>query len=94
MADANATQAITPLDAGLKNLKETIDEKAPSDDFRTIVHYEVHPNIKEAFNLQVIRVSTANTDFHPGNFRHRPVLSNKDLRKVHLRTSECSQKLE
>ena len=54
MADANATQAITPLDAGLKNLKETIDEKAPSDDFRTIVHYEVHPNIKEAFNLQVI----------------------------------------
>jgi len=38
MADANATQAITPLDAGLKHLKETIDEKAPPDDFRTIVH--------------------------------------------------------
>jgi len=34
MADANATQAITPLDAGLKHLKENINEKAPPDDFR------------------------------------------------------------
>ena len=54
MADANATQAITDLEAGLKHLKQAIDDKAPLGDVDTIVHSEVHPNIQTAYNLQVI----------------------------------------
>jgi hypothetical protein len=54
MAEANATQAVTDLDAGLKHLKQAIDDKAPHDDVDVIVHSEVHPNIQKAFNLQVI----------------------------------------
>jgi len=53
-ADANATQAVTALDAGLKHLKQAIDDKEPHDDVDTIVHGEVHPNIQKAYNLQVI----------------------------------------
>lgn len=54
MAEANATQAVTDLDAGLKHLKQAIDDKAPHDDVDVIVNSEVHPNIQKAFNLQVI----------------------------------------
>jgi hypothetical protein len=54
MAEANATQAVTDLDAGLKHLKQAINDKAPLDDVIVIVHSEVHPNIQKSFNLQVI----------------------------------------
>jgi hypothetical protein len=54
MADANATEAVTKLDAGLEHLKQAIDDKEPPEDVDTIIHSEVHPNIQAAFNLQVI----------------------------------------
>jgi hypothetical protein len=54
MAEANATQAVIDLDAGLKHLKQAIDDKAPHDEVDVIVHSEVHPNIQKSFNLQVI----------------------------------------
>lgn len=54
MVEANATQAVSDLDAGLKHLKQAVDEKAPHDDVDTIVHSEIHPNIQKAFNLQII----------------------------------------
>ncbi len=54
MAEDNAIQAIADLDAGLKHLKQAIDDKAPHDDVDVIVHVEVHPNIQKSFNLQVI----------------------------------------
>lgn len=54
MADANATQAVSDLDAGLEELKQAIDDKAPLEDVDTIVHTKVHPNIQIAYNLQII----------------------------------------
>ena len=54
MAEANATEAVTALDAGLKKLKQAIDNRAPLDEVDVIVHSEVHPNIQKAFNLQII----------------------------------------
>jgi hypothetical protein len=54
MAEANATLAVTKLDAGLMHLKQAIDAKAPHDDVDTIVHSEIEPNIQQAFNLQII----------------------------------------
>jgi len=54
MAEANATQAVTDLDAALKHLKQAIDDKAPHDDVDVIVHSEVHSNIQMAYNLQII----------------------------------------
>jgi hypothetical protein len=54
MAEANATQAVADLDAGLKHLKQAIDDKEPHDSVDVIVHSEVHPNIQKAYNLQII----------------------------------------
>ena len=54
MAEANATEAVMALDAGLKKLKQAIDNKAPLDEVDAIVHSEVDPNIQKAFNLQII----------------------------------------
>ena len=54
MADANATQSIAALEAGLQKFKAAIDNKEPHDDVETISHTDVHPNIQEAFNLQVV----------------------------------------
>jgi len=54
MVEANASQAVSDLDAGLNHLKQAIDGKAPHDEVDTIVHSEVHTNIQKAFNLQVI----------------------------------------
>jgi DNA-binding ferritin-like protein (Dps family) len=54
LADANATQAVTALDAGLKKLKQAIDDKAALDDVDVIVNSDVHPNIQKAYNLQVL----------------------------------------
>jgi hypothetical protein len=54
LADANATDAVTALEAGLQKLKQAINDKAPLDDVEVIVHADVHQNIQEAFNLQII----------------------------------------
>ena len=54
MAEANATAAVTALEAGLKKLKQAIDDKTPVDDVDSIVNKDVHPNIQKAFNLQII----------------------------------------
>jgi hypothetical protein len=54
LAVANTTDAVAALDSGLDNLKEAIDAKAPLEDVDVIVHTEIHPNIQEAFNLQII----------------------------------------
>src|SRR3989441_2179884 len=54
MAEANATAAVTALDAGLKKLKQAIDDKAAPDNVDSIVNKDVHPNIQKAFNLQII----------------------------------------
>jgi hypothetical protein len=54
LADANATDAVTALEAGLQKLKQAIDNKATLDDVEVIVHTDVHQNIQEAYDLQVI----------------------------------------
>lgn len=54
LADANATEAVTALDSGLKKLKQAIDNKAPLDDVDVIAHSDIHPNIQKAYNLQII----------------------------------------
>jgi hypothetical protein len=54
LVDANATEAVTALDSGLKKLKQAIDDKAPLDDVDMIVHTDIHPNIQKAFNLEVV----------------------------------------
>jgi len=54
MAESNATEAVRALDAGLKKLKQAIDDKAPHDNVDVIVHTDIHPNIQKAYNLRVI----------------------------------------
>ncbi len=54
MAEANATEAVTALDSNLRKLKQAIDDKAMPDEVDTIVHADIHPNIQQAYNLQVI----------------------------------------
>lgn len=54
MAESNATEAVRALDAGLKKLKQAIDDKAPDDNVDVIVHTDIHPNIQKAYNLRVI----------------------------------------
>jgi hypothetical protein len=54
LANANATDAVTALEAGLQKLKKAIDDKAPLDDVEVIAHADVHQNIQEAYNLQII----------------------------------------
>lgn len=54
LADANATDAVAALDAGLEKLAQAINDKAPLDDVEVIVNTDVHPNIQEAYNLQII----------------------------------------
>jgi len=54
LADANATEAVTALDAGLKKLKQAIDDKVPLDDVDAIVHNDIHPNIQKAYKLEIV----------------------------------------
>jgi len=54
MADANATQSISALEAGLQKFKAAIDNKEPHDEVEMISHTDVHPHLQEAFNLQVV----------------------------------------
>ena len=51
--DKNATEFVTKLDNGLTHLNESITTKASPLDVMTIVHTQIHPNLLEAFNLQL-----------------------------------------
>lgn len=51
--DKNATAFVTKLGAGLTHLNESIATKASPLDVMMIVHTQVHPNLLEAFNLQL-----------------------------------------
>jgi hypothetical protein len=54
LAEANATEAVTALEAGLDKLEQAIEDKAPPDDISVIAHTDVHANIQKAYGLQVI----------------------------------------
>ena len=51
--DKNATAFVTKLDNCLTHLNESIATKASPLDVMTIVHTQIHPNLLEAFNLQL-----------------------------------------
>jgi hypothetical protein len=51
--DKNATTFVTKLGRGLTRLNESIATKASPLDVMMIVHTQVHPNLLEAFNLQL-----------------------------------------
>ncbi len=54
LAPANSTEAVAGLEAGLQNLKSAIEDREPVSNVEIIVHNEVHPNLQEAYNLQII----------------------------------------
>jgi hypothetical protein len=49
----NTTAFITNLENGLTQLNNSIRSKASPMDIMTIVHTQVHPNLMQAFNLQL-----------------------------------------
>ena len=51
--DKNATAFVTKLETGLTHLNESIATEASPLDVMMIVHTQVHPNLLEAFNLQL-----------------------------------------
>jgi hypothetical protein len=53
MAINNKTIFVTKLENGLLHLNDSIENKASPMDVMKIVHSEIHPNLQEAFNLQL-----------------------------------------
>jgi hypothetical protein len=49
----NITALVTNLEKGLTQLNDSISKKASPLDVMTIVHTQIHPNLLEAFNLQL-----------------------------------------
>jgi hypothetical protein len=49
----NTTSFITNLENGLTQLNNSIGSKASPMDIMMIVHTQVHPNLMQAFNLQL-----------------------------------------
>jgi hypothetical protein len=49
----NVTAFVTHLDNGLTQLNDSISKKASPLDIMMIVHTQIHPNLLEAFNLQL-----------------------------------------
>jgi hypothetical protein len=49
----NITAFVTNLDKGLTQLNDSISKKASPLDVMMIVHTQIHPNLLEAFNLQL-----------------------------------------
>jgi hypothetical protein len=49
----NVTAFVTHLDNGLTQLNDSISKKASPQDIMMIVHTQIHPNLLEAFNLQL-----------------------------------------
>jgi hypothetical protein len=54
LAPANATESIAEIEIGLQQLNQSIANRASPDDVEVIVHGQVHPNLQEAYSLQVI----------------------------------------
>jgi hypothetical protein len=53
LASTNKTEPVTQLEAGLKQLRNLIDNKSSPIEVMTIGHTQVHPNLQKAFNLQL-----------------------------------------
>jgi len=53
MNDKNVTVFITNLDDGLTQLNNLIANKSSPLDVMTVVHTQIHPNLLEAFSLQL-----------------------------------------
>jgi hypothetical protein len=49
----NITTFVTNLEKGLTQLNDSISKKASPLDVMIIVHTQIHPNLLEAFNLQL-----------------------------------------
>jgi hypothetical protein len=49
----NITAFVTNLEKGLTQLDDSISKKASPLDVMMIVHTQIHPNLLEAFNLQL-----------------------------------------
>ena len=49
----NVTPFVTSLENGLTQLNDSISRKASPLDIMMIVHTQIHPNLLEAFNLQL-----------------------------------------
>jgi hypothetical protein len=49
----NITAFVTSLENGLTQLNDSISKKASPLDIMMIVHTQIHPNLLEAFNLQL-----------------------------------------
>jgi hypothetical protein len=49
----NVTAFVTNLDNGLTQLNDSISKNASPLDIMMIVHTQIHPNLLEAFNLQL-----------------------------------------
>lgn len=53
MANNNKAIFINNLEKGLKHLNNSIENKSASTEIMIIVHAEIHPNLLEAFNLEL-----------------------------------------
>jgi hypothetical protein len=54
LAPANSTENVGKIRDGLSMLNQSIASMASPDEIEVIVHGKVHPNLQEAYNLQVI----------------------------------------
>jgi hypothetical protein len=54
LAPANSTDAVAKVEDGLGLLSRSIAGMAPPGDIEVIVHGTIHPNLQQAYNLQII----------------------------------------
>ena len=53
MANSNKAIFVNNLEKGLNHLNNSIENKGPPTEIMMIVHTEIHPNLLEAFNLEL-----------------------------------------
>src|SRR6188474_233592 len=53
MANNNKANFVNNLEKGLKHLNNSLENKGPPTGIRVIVHTKIHPNLLEAFNLEL-----------------------------------------
>src|SRR4030095_9325062 len=53
MANNNKAIFVNNLEKGLKHLNNSLENKGPPTEIMMIVHTEIHPNLLEAFNLEL-----------------------------------------
>jgi hypothetical protein len=53
LASTNKTESVTKLEESLNQLSNLIDNKSSPIEVMTIGHTQVHPNLQQAFNLQL-----------------------------------------